>query len=83
VGAALDVAPAARRRSSLLTNVPPDAELGDEVRVGAETMRVGHGGVLTTSPVAVDGEVVKPKRRWQRELGSGPTGRGSRRPAHR
>jgi hypothetical protein len=44
------------------------------VRVGAETMRVGHGGVLTTSPVAVDGEVVKPRRRWQRELGSGPNG---------
>jgi hypothetical protein len=56
------------------SNVPPDAKLGDEVVVGAETMRVGHGGVLTTSPVAVDGEVVKPKRRWQRELGSGSNG---------
>jgi hypothetical protein len=56
------------------SNVPLEAELGDEVVVGAETMRVGHGGVLTTSPVAVDGEVVKPKRRWQRELGSGFNG---------
>jgi hypothetical protein len=56
------------------TSVPPDAELGDEVRVGTETLRVGHGGVLTTSPVAVNGEVVRPRRRWQRELGAGPDG---------
>jgi hypothetical protein len=56
------------------TSVPPDAELGDEVRVGSETLRVGHGGVLTTSPVAVNGEVVRPRRRWQRELGAGPDG---------
>jgi hypothetical protein len=57
-----------------VSNVPPDAELGDEVRVGSETLRVGHGGVLTSSPVAVDGEVVKPKRRWQRALGAGLNG---------
>jgi hypothetical protein len=56
------------------TSVPPDAELGDEVRVGSETLRVGHGGVLTTSPVAVNGEVVRPRRRWQRQLGAGSNG---------
>jgi hypothetical protein len=56
------------------TSVPPDAELGDEVRVGTETLRVGHGGVLTTSPVAVNGEVVRPRRRWQRQLGAGSNG---------
>jgi hypothetical protein len=56
-------------------NVPPDAKLGDEVRVGAETYRVGHGGVLTTSPVAdAEGNVIRPARRWQRELGAGPNG---------
>jgi hypothetical protein len=70
----LSMSPPPRDGGAVSSNVPPDAELGDEVRVGAETMRVGHGGVLTTSPVAVDGEMVKPKRRWQRELGSGPNG---------
>jgi hypothetical protein len=52
----LSMSPPPRDGGAASSNVPPDAELGDEVRVGAETMRVGHGGVLTTSPVAVDGE---------------------------
>jgi hypothetical protein len=39
-----------------------------------QTLRVGHGGVLTTSPVAVNGEVVRPRRRWQRQLGAGSNG---------
>jgi hypothetical protein len=56
-------------------NVPPDAQLGDEVRVGSETLRVGHGNVLTSSPVAdANGEVIRPARRWQRELGAGLDG---------
>src|SRR5262245_41028581 len=36
------------------TTVPPDAEVGDEVRIGSDTLRVGHGRVLTSSPPAVD-----------------------------
>jgi len=55
-------------------SVPPDAEVGDEVSVGAEIYRVGHGGVLTSGPISVDGEVIKPKRRWLREIGAGPNG---------
>jgi hypothetical protein len=50
-------------------NVPPEAEVGDEVRVGADTFRVGHGGVLTTSQVDQPA-----KRRWQRQLGAGADG---------
>jgi hypothetical protein len=54
---------------------PPEASLGDEVRVGSDTLRVGHGGVLTNSPIAdSDGKPVKAKRRWQRQLGSGLNG---------
>jgi hypothetical protein len=38
-------------------------------------LRVGHGGVLTNSPIAdSDGKPVKAKRRWQRQLGSGLNG---------
>jgi hypothetical protein len=56
-------------------NVPPDAQLGDEVRVGAETLRVGYDRALTNSPVAdANGEVIRPARRWQRELGAGLDG---------
>jgi hypothetical protein len=55
-------------------SVPPDAEVGDEVRVGKDVFRVGNGGVLTSGPVSVDGEVVQPKRAWQRELGTGGKG---------
>jgi hypothetical protein len=56
-------------------NIPPDAEVGDEVRIGSDTLRVGHGGVLTTSPVADgEGNPIKAKNRWQRELGSGKGG---------
>lgn len=55
-------------------NIPPDAEIGDEVVRGADVFRVGHDGTLTTGPVSVDGEVVQPKRRWQRELGAGVDG---------
>jgi hypothetical protein len=56
-------------------NVPPDAQLGDEVRVGSETLRVGYDRALTNSPVAdANGEVIRPARRWQRELGAGPDG---------
>jgi len=56
-------------------SVPPEAALGDEVVVGVDVYRVGNGGVLTSSPIAdSDGNIVKPKRRWQRELGSGLNG---------
>jgi hypothetical protein len=55
-------------------NVPPEAEVGDEVRIGKDVFRVGHDGVLTNSPVSVNGEIVKPKRTWQRELGTGGKG---------
>jgi hypothetical protein len=48
--------------------------VGDEVRVGADVFRVGHGGVLTSGPISVDGEIVHPKRTWQRELGTGGKG---------
>jgi hypothetical protein len=56
--------------------VPPDAEVGDEVSIGSETFRVGHGPVLVdgSSRISIDGEIVKPKRRWIREIGSGPNG---------
>jgi hypothetical protein len=53
---------------------PEGAELGDEVVIGSETYIVGHGGVLVQGVVAVGGEIVKPKRRWQRELGAGSNG---------
>jgi hypothetical protein len=53
---------------------PEGAALGDEVVIGPETYIVGHGGVLVQGVVAVDGEIVKPKLRWQRELGAGPEG---------
>lgn len=55
-------------------SVPPDADVGDIVRIGADTYRVGHGGVLTQGPVSVDGEPALPKRAWQRELGTGGNG---------
>jgi hypothetical protein len=56
-------------------NLPEGADLGDEVVVGADVYRMGHGGVLTSSPVAdAGGNIIKPKRRWQRELGAGPDG---------
>lgn len=48
------------------TSIPPKAEVGDEVCVGADVFRVGHGRVLTKSPVSVDGEIVHAKQRWQR-----------------
>lgn len=56
--------------------VPPDAEVGDEVSVGSDTFRVGHGRVLIdgSRPISVDGKIVKAKRRWRRELGSGANG---------
>jgi hypothetical protein len=53
---------------------PEGAELGDEVVVGSETYVVGHGNRLVQGMVSADGEVVVPKRRWQRELGAGPDG---------
>lgn len=59
---------------AVLGDLPSDAQVGDEVRVGSDTFRVGHGGTLTSSPVSVDGKVLKPHRRWQRELGAGPGG---------
>lgn len=56
-------------------NIPPDAAIGDEVRIGAETYRLGHGRVLTRGPMSTpDGTVIKPKQRWQRELGTGGKG---------
>jgi hypothetical protein len=55
-------------------SIPPEAEVGDEVLRGADVFRVGHDGTLTTGPISVDGEIVQPKRRWQRELGSGVEG---------
>jgi hypothetical protein len=53
---------------------PEGAELGDEVVVGAETYVVGHGGVLVQGMVSNGNDPIIPKRRWQRELGSGPDG---------
>lgn len=50
------------------------AQVGDEVVIGAEIYIVGHGHVLVQGMVAIDGEIVKPQRRWQRELGAGPNG---------
>jgi hypothetical protein len=49
-------------------NIPPEAEVGDEVLVNDSVFRVGHGGVLTNqhSPISVEGEIVSAKRRWQR-----------------
>lgn len=57
-------------------NVPPDAEVGDEVRIGSETYRVGHGRLLVQGMIAESGsnELIHAKRRWQRELGSGSDG---------
>lgn len=56
--------------------VPPDAEVGDEVRVGSETYRVGHGRVLVQGMISESGsgELLHAKRRWQRQLGSGSDG---------
>jgi hypothetical protein len=49
-------------------NIPPEAEVGDEVLANDSVFRVGHGGVLTNqhSPVSIEGEIVHAKRRWQR-----------------
>lgn len=56
-------------------NVPPEAEVGDEIVVGSETYRLGHGRVLTHGVIGnPDGSIIQAKRRWQRELGAGPTG---------
>lgn len=57
-------------------DVPPDAEVGDEVSIGSDTFRVGHGRVLVdgSSRIAADGEVIPPARRWIRQIGSGPNG---------
>jgi len=56
--------------------VPPDAEVGDEVSIGSDTFRVGHNRELISGdrPISVNGELVKPQRRWIRELGAGPNG---------
>lgn len=53
---------------------PDGAAVGDEVVVGSETYYVGHGHVLVQGLVAVDDEIVQPKLRWQRELGTGENG---------
>lgn len=56
-------------------NVPPDSAVGDEVVIGSDVFRVGHGGVLTSGSVGLaDGTIIHPKLRWQRELGSGKNG---------
>jgi hypothetical protein len=47
-------------------NVPPGAQVGDEVYFDDNVFRVGHDGVLTSGPISVDGEIVLPKRRWVR-----------------
>jgi hypothetical protein len=49
-------------------NIPPEAEVGDEVLANDSVFRVGHGGVLTNqhSPISIEGEIVHAKRRWQR-----------------
>jgi hypothetical protein len=70
-GAAFPVDEEARATSrsgeaSAVDSIPPEAEVGDEVCVGADVFRVGHGRVLTKSPVSVDGEIVHAKQRWQR-----------------
>lgn len=56
-------------------NIPPEAEVGDEIVIGSETYRLGHGRVLTHGTIGnPDGSIINAKRRWQRELGSGPSG---------
>lgn len=76
VGGGLDAAApgGTTSRNEQASSVPPGAAVGDEVRVGTGTLYVGHGGVLTSGVVAVDGVQVKAKRRWQRELGTGANG---------
>jgi len=56
--------------------VPPDADVGDEVSIGSDTFRVGHNRELISGdrPISINGELVKPQRRWIRELGAGPNG---------
>jgi hypothetical protein len=54
---------------------PEGAALGDQVVIGAETYTVGHQNTLVKGQVtAGSGEIVVPKRIWQRELGAGPEG---------
>lgn len=54
---------------------PEGAEVGDEVHMGASIYRVGHGGVLVQGQVGTpEGDVIAPKRVWQRELGTGGDG---------
>lgn len=56
-------------------NIPPEAEVGDEVVVGSDTYRLGHGRVLTHGTIGnPDGSIIQANRRWQRELGTGATG---------
>lgn len=58
---------------------PEGAELGDEVVIGPDVYTVGHGAtpdqhVLVQGPVSVDGHILLPTNRWQRELGGARDG---------
>lgn len=53
---------------------PEGAEVGDEVIIGVDTYYVGHGKVIVDGLVGDEGEIIQPRRRWQRELGAGPDG---------
>lgn len=67
-----------RKNLELQDNLPPDAEVGDEVRVGSDTYRVGHGRRLVQGDKLIadkdSGDLIHAKRRWQRELGTGAAG---------
>jgi hypothetical protein len=71
----LSMSPPPRSGPVFPSNIPPKAEVGDEVVVGAETLSIGHDRFLAPSPISLDGEIIKPKRRWQRELGGGVNGK--------
>lgn len=55
-------------------DLPAEAQLGDEIRIGADVFRLGHGNTLTSGPVEKDGAAAKPRHQWQRELGTGGKG---------
>lgn len=60
------------RRGEVGKDVPPDAQVGDEVIIGLETYRVGHGNVLVQGQVGTsEGEIIHPQRRWKHVLGTG------------
>lgn len=68
----------ARRAQYEGHEVPPEAEVGDEVVIGSRTYRVGHGNVLVqgNKNISESGsdKLIQASRRWQRELGAGADG---------